>query len=240
MLINKLLNRIYFGSALLGIIWAFSSCDKGLTFEEAPESTYSEVSASRIDVRARELFENKIFAVNWGMWVENYLNTQAIGASGDSWKNSTGATVTLSNGEKVEPGATVTGSIKEESNADAPGGKLFVITAYVKDHAKYKTANKGFLFDGSKFSGDFILDSPTNNRSEYVTLPVRKNEIIVELVLVNVYDCVVEPVNGAPALGKPGDFTNPQRYLVKNIAYRPKGVQQYTRLYEVRVIFYPG
>ncbi|WP_238868488.1 MULTISPECIES: hypothetical protein [Proteiniphilum] len=240
MLINKLLKNLYTGAALLCVVWFLSGCEKGLTFEEAPESTYSQVEASRFDVKARELFENQIYAVNWDKWVENYINTQTIGASNGSWKNGTGAAVTLSNGEVVQPGATVSGSIKEENNAEAPGGKLYVITAYVNDHAKYKTANKGYLFDGSKFTGDFTLANPTNNRSEYVTLPVRKNEIIGELVLVNPYDCIVEPVKGAAELGKPGDFSQPQRYLVKNIAYRPAGVPQYTRLYEVRIVFYPG
>ncbi len=56
----------------------------------------------------------------------------------------------------------------------------------------------------------------------------------------NPWDCIVERIDGATELGKPGDFSKPQRYLVKNIAYLPEGVSQHTRLYEVRVVFYPG
>jgi len=237
---DKILRNIIAGVVLFGSVWMLTGCEKGLVYEEAPESTYSQVAATRFDVRAREVFEDKIYAVNWQQWVDAYLNTQLIGTSDESWTNETGAAVTLSNGETVQPGETVTGSIVEQSDASAPGGTLYVITAYVRDRATYQTANKGFLFDGTKFTGDFELVDPTDNRAERVNLPVRKNEIIGELVLQNVYDCVVERVDGATELGKPGDFSNAQRYLVKNIAYRPEGVPQYTRLYEVRVVFYPG
>lgn len=237
---KKYFRYIYAGTILLCAISLMTNCERGLTFEEAPESTYSVVEATRLDVRSRELFENKIYAVNWGKWVENYINTQEIGNSSGSWTNTTGAAVTLSNGEVIQPGQTVNGSITEENNSDAPDGKLYVITAYVKDRITYATANKGYLFDSSKFSGDFQLVNPTDNRSTNVILPVKKNEIICELVLSNVYDCVVEPLAGAPELGKPNDFSEPHRYLVKNIAYRPSGVKQYTRMYEVRIVFYPG
>ncbi len=241
MILNKLLKKAYAGVIVLsGITLALSSCQGGLTYEDAPESVYSKVGANRLDVRARELFQNKIYAINWNQWVENYLNTQLIGNTGTSWTNNTGVAVTLSNGSIVQPGAKVTGGITQEDNADAPDGKLYVMTVYAQDHATYKTANKGYLFDGSKFTGDFKLGDPiTNNRSETVKLPVRKNEIICEMVLDDAFNCVVERVGDAPALGEPGDFSTPKRYLVKNIAYLPKGVQQYKRLYEVRVVFYP-
>ncbi|MDD4776955.1 MAG: hypothetical protein PHV53_01570 [Fermentimonas sp.] len=239
MLKNKLFKKIYTGATLLSAVWFMSSCEQGLVYEEAPETTYSQVEATRLDVRSRELFENQIYAVNWGQWIENYINTQLIGDTNGSWTNNTGSAVTLSNGQVVQPGEKVTGSITEVSDAAGPDGKVYVMTAYVKDRSTYNTANKGFLFDGSKFTGDFALVNPVDNRSEKVTLPVRKNEIIAEIVLVNPFDCIVEPVNGAPELGKPGDFSEPHRYLVKNIAYLPAGVKQYTRLYEVRIVFYP-
>lgn len=240
MLKNKLIKKLYASTFVLILVVAVTGCERGLVFEEAPEATYSEVTASRIDVRARQLFTNQIYAINWDKWVDNYLNTQLIGASNGSWTNKTGAPVTLSNGVTVAADETVKGGIAEVNDANAPGGKLYVITAYLSDHATYSTPNKGYLFDGSKFNGDFQLINPTNNRSQQVRLPVNKKEVIVELVLVNVYDNVVERVDGAPALGVPGDFTSPRRYLVKNIAYRPAGVEQYTRLYEVRVVFYPN
>lgn len=240
MLKDKLLKKLYAGVTLLSAVWFLSSCEQGLVYEEAPESTYSQVEATRMDVRSRELFENQIYAVNWGQWIDNYINTQFIGDTNGSWTNNTGVAVTLSNGQVVQPGEKVTGSITEVSDPAGPNGKIYVMTAYVKDKATYKTANKGFLFDGTKFTGDFTLVNPVDNRSESVTLPVRENEVIVELVLVNQFDCVVEPQGGAPELGKPGNFSQPYRYLVKNIAYLPAGVSQYTRLYEVRVVFYPG
>ena len=46
--------------------------------------------------------------------------------------------------------------------------------------------------------------------------------------------CYVKSVDGAPELGKPGDFSVPRRYIVENENDRPgKGKRQ--RLYEVRV-----
>lgn len=60
--------------------------------------------------------------------------------------------------------------ITEENNTEAPGGKLYVLNVIAADYATYQTANKGYLFDGSKFSGDFKLENPTNNRSEKVKL----------------------------------------------------------------------
>ena len=73
--------------------------------------------------------------------------------------------------------------------------------------------------------------------AQQVTLPVKQNEVIGELNVSNPYDNVVERIDGAPELGVPADFSKPARYLVKNIAYRPAGVPQVTRLYEVRVTF---
>ena len=133
----------------------------------------------------------------------------------------------------------VEGSETIESDSSAPDGKVYVLNVYAASDVQYSTANKGFLFDGSKFSGDFELVNPVDNRSQYVVLPVRKNEIIGELYLVSYSVCTVEPVGDSPKLGMPGDFTKPRRYLVKNIAHRPAGVEQHQRMYEVRVTFLP-
>jgi hypothetical protein len=105
--------------------------------------------------------------------------------------------------------------------------------------------NKGFLFVGSKFSGNYTFVDPTTTTiagksettAQKVTLPVRQTEVIGELNLTDQYNCVVERVGNAPALGVPADFSEPARYLVKNICYRPAGLPQATRLYEVRVKF---
>lgn len=204
------LNKLYAGIIVLCGMFAFSGCEAGLTYEEAPESYYSEVGVTEFRLQSRELFEDKVYAVNWEQWVENYLDTRQI-----SWECTT----------------------TTESNSDAPGGTLYVLNVKANPRVTYQTPNKGYLFDGSKFSGDFELVDPTDNRSQKVTLPVKQNEVIGEIYLVNSYNCVVERVDNATELGKPGDFSKPQRYLVKNICYRPAGVEQYTRLYEVRVTF---
>jgi len=241
-MINKLLNNICKGVAALCCIGAISSCTAGLTYEEAPESVYSEVGVSKIDIKARELFNDKIYAINWNKWVDNYIDTRLIGSSSSfKWTNRTGAPYTLPDGTVVPAGeeVTVTGSETIESDSNAPDGKVYVVNVYAASDVQYETANKGFLFDGSKFSGDFELVNPVDNRSQNVILPVRKNEIIGEFYLVSYSVCTVEAVDDAPKLGVPGDFSKPCRYLVKNIAHRPAGVKQYQRLYEVRVTFLP-
>ena len=57
---NKLLNKICIGAAVLCSASVISSCTAGLTYEEAPESVYSEVGVSKIELKARELFNDKI------------------------------------------------------------------------------------------------------------------------------------------------------------------------------------
>ena len=52
---NKLLNKICIGAAVLCSASVISSCTAGLTYEEAPESVYSEVGVSKIELKAREL-----------------------------------------------------------------------------------------------------------------------------------------------------------------------------------------
>jgi len=49
------------------------------------------------------------------------------------------------------------------------------------------------------------------------------------------YAARVEPVNGAPTLGTPGDFTKPQQYMVINTTFRPEGAPETRRLYEIQV-----
>ena len=239
---NKLLNKICIGAAVLCSASVISSCTAGLTYEEAPESVYSEVGVSKIELKARELFNDKIYAVNWNKWVDNYIDTRLIGSSDVfTWVNRTGAPYTMPDGKVVAAGESikVEGSETIESDSSAPDGKVYVLNVYAASDVQYSTANKGFLFDGSKFSGDFELVNPVDNRSQYVVLPVRKNEIIGELYLVSYSVCTVEPVGDSPKLGMPGDFTKPRRYLVKNFAHRPAGVEQHQRMYEVRVTFLP-
>lgn len=211
---TKMFNKLYVGLTLLCGL-SFASCEADLTYDEAPESIYSEVGVSGTPfiLKARQLFPNQVWAKNWNKYADNYMNTQQI-----SWET----------------------KVTTESDSSAPGGTLYVINVKANTKATYKTDNKGYLFDGSKFSGSFQLgevDEANPGMSQTVTLPVRQNEVIGELYLIDQYNCVVEAVNGAPALGTPADFTKAQRYLVKNICYRPEGVPQAQRLYEVRVTF---
>lgn len=246
MKIIKVLNKFYQGFGVLCAILAFTSCEAGLVYDEADESQYTQVGISGVTVQARELFENKMYAKNWGdRVVENYINTVTIGSTSNfKYKNTSNGVVTLNDGTQVQPGETVTVSSTrtEESLAEAPNGKLTVFNIYAVDRATYSTPNQGYLFAADLFgNADFELVNPENNRSEKVILPIRKNELVVYINFSSGnYDCEAEPVDGAPELGKPGDFTVAQRYMVKNIANRPAGVPQSKALYEIRITYLPG
>lgn len=248
MKLNRIFNKVFGGAVLLGVTLAFTNCEAGLTYDEAPESQYTKAEVSAVTISARELFQDqKIYAVNWERWVDNYINTTTIGGTADlKYKNTSGNVVTLNDGTKVQPGETVTvkSTRTEEPCEEAPDGKLYVFNVYAVDRATYSTANKGYLFVGSKFSGDFELVNPNNGRAQQVILPIRKNELIGAFTLPSdgtTYDCVVETVGESPRLGQPGDFTKANlRYIVKNIAYRPAGVPQTQKMYEIRITFLPG
>lgn len=237
-----ILNKLCLGLALMGSVMGMTSCTAGLTYEDAPENIYTEVGVSAFNVRARELFEGKIWAVNFNQWTD-YLSTVVIGGSSEiNWTNETGQVYTLADGTSVAPDETVKlrGTMTEEVASDAPDGKIYVLHSYVPSHTTYSTPNRGYLFDASKFSGDFELVNPVDNRSQQVALPIRPAELVVDFTLVDYDACTVEPQDGAPALGVPGDFTQPRRYLVRNSrTHRPDGVEEYRRMYEVRLTFLP-
>lgn len=246
MKLRKFLNNFYKGFGILCASLAFTSCEADLVYEEADESQYTQVGLSAVTIQARELFENKMYAINWGnKVVENYIKTVTIGGTADmKYKNTSNSVVTLNDGTKVQPGETVTVSSTrtEEALESAPNGKVTVIHIYAVDRATYTTPNKGYLFDAKLFSGqDYEFVDAENGRAEKIILPVRKNEVIayVNMSTTN-YDCMVEPVGDAPAMGIPGDFTVSQRYLVKNLANRPAGVPQAMAMYEIRITFLPG
>lgn len=235
----KILNKLY--AVALGAL-LLTGCQTGLEYEEVPESIYNNVNltSAMCNVKARELFQDQIYAINWNKWVDNYISTVTIGnyQNGVDWTNETSASVTVG-GVTVAPGETIhlQNSLTEEALASAPDGTLYVVNLYADSYAVYNTPNKGYLFDASKFSGDFALVNPTDGRSQQVILPVRKNEVIVEMLLSQEYNCKVKPQDGAPALGKPGDFTAPRRYLVVNESRRPDGQPAAQRLYEIRITF---
>lgn len=253
---NNLSKRIFQGLSMLSVALAFTSCEAGLTYEEADESQYTQVGLSAVNIYARELFQDKMYAINWNnKVVENYMQTVTIGTTSDfKYVNTSGSTVTLNNGTKVAPGETVTvKSTKTEEPCDeAPNGKLTVFNIYAVDHAIYNTPGNGYMFAEDLFRGsEFKLleynsdskeyEDATANKTRYVSLPVRKNELIgaVQMSTTN-YDCLVEPVGDSPALGYPADYTKPQRYMVINLSHRPAGVEQHKAMYEIRITFLPG
>ena len=94
------------------------------------------------------------------------------------------------------------------------------------------------MFVESAFSGDPVqpvMVDPVDGKSQSIILPVRQDALVVEFILANDSACRVDPVDGAPKLRTPGNYTLPQQYMVTNYAYRPDGVPQYKRLYEVQV-----
>lgn len=248
MKINSIKNKFLRSATVLLAALAITGCEADLTYEEAPESIYSQVGVTAVTISARELFQDqKIYAVNWNRWVDNYISTVTIGGSAAfTYKNTSSSVVTLNNGTSVAPGAEVTipaSSWKEESCADAPNGKLRVFDIYVVDHATYSTANKGYVFVGDKFNGEYELINPENGRSQQIILPVRKNELIGGLTVETEtnYNKKVEPVGDAPTLGVPQDLTKANlRYLVRNISHRPAGVPEAQAMYELRITFLPG
>ncbi len=248
----KILNKLSLG--VLSLLFA-ASCQSGLEYDEVPESYYSNVgldSRRPCTVKARELFKDQIYAKNWDRWVEGYINTVEIGvpSSGTKeWTNPTNQTVTL-NGVSVAPGEKVTlrCSITTETLASAPDGQLYVVNLYADSKVTYSSPGKTYFFDSSKFSeisnyiGLVNPDADNPNRATQVTMGVRTNDIIVEMNLDGIdtqYNCNVYPQDGAPALGTPGDYTQPRRYLVENIGRRPDGKESAKRLYEIRITFLP-
>ena len=101
MKITNMFNKLCVGLAMICGL-SFTSCEQGLTYEEAPESYYTEVSLGSpyFYLKSRELFPNMIYGVNWKQWAPNYVYTPQI-----SWET----------------------TMAEESSQDAPDGKLYVI-----------------------------------------------------------------------------------------------------------------
>lgn len=219
MKINKILGGV--ALVLATLTTSLTSCQSGLTYDEAPENVYSEVGVSGFNIYARQIFTNQIWGKNYNKWVDN----------------------TLLNSNTLSSGFNIT----QEDDEDAPGGKLYVINVNCAKEARYSTPNGGFFFDKSKFNGNFTLQDyddnakvyvpAAGNQARYIVLPVNKQEVVCELHLVDAFNCYVDRVDGAPALGTPADFSQPVRYLVRNICYRPAGVAEVQRLYEVRVNF---
>lgn len=218
---------------------AVTGCESGLTYDDVPESVYSEVGVQAFNMQGRKLFQDNVYAVNWDKYT-TYISTVLL-SSKQTWENTTGKDYTI-NGTVVKAGESIelTNGMTEEVEASAPEGKVCVLTVYVPSRITYSSPNKSYLFDGSKLSGDFKMIEPdANNRSQQVSFPVDKTQLIGRILPTDYYACSIIPQNGAPALGTPGDFSEPRRYMVVNNSRLPAGVTRYQRLYELRPIFLP-
>ncbi|MDE6179730.1 MAG: hypothetical protein K2G02_01075 [Phocaeicola sp.] len=226
-----------------------ASCNSGIEYNEVPESVYSNVNlgSGLAKIRVRELFNNKVWQVNHndgkGQWLENYLAQTQLSQDyqdGKDYTNNTGSAITIM-GKTLNPGETmyVKNTLEVVDDSNAPDGKKYIAHLFSPTKATYSTPNKGHLFMESAFANEAIkpvfVDEVEKGKSQYIVYPVRQDALVIEFILEDPYACRVERVNGAPALGTPGDYTVPQQYMVINTAFRPKGAPEYRRLYEIRV-----
>ena len=228
---------------------ALSGCQSGLVYDEVPESVYTNVNlgSGLAKVRVRELFTNKIWQGNRndgkGQWLENWLAQTLISESfqnGIDYTNNTGSDVTIM-GKVLKAGETmfVQNTLEVVDDSTAPDGQKYIIHVFSPANVMYTTPNKGHLFVASAFDGDNLhpvfVEEVETGKYRSAIVPVRQDALVVELILEDMYACRVEPVNGAPALGAPADFTQPHQYMVINTAFRPEGAPETRRLYEIQV-----
>lgn len=221
----------------------FASCQSGLVYEEVPESIYNDVNLTTnfCTVQSRHLFENQLYGINWNKYSDGYISTVTIGnyqGDGKTIKNETADPVTILD-KTLQPGESLTikNTMDMVEDASAPEGKLYVLNIYADKAAVYSSPNKGFVFDGSRLTGDFALVNPQNGMAQQVIMPVNPKEVIVALLLSQEYNCKITNIDGAPQLGLPGDYSAPRRYLVTNESRRPDGQPAKERLYEIRLTF---
>lgn len=233
---------------------ALSGCQSGIVWDEVPESIYSELDlgSGLVKNRPRELFTNKVWQINYGQgqWVENFIAQSYLPSfeQGMEYVNNTGSNVTildktLAPGEKM----MVKNSLEVVDDSSAPEGKKYIVHVFSFNKVGYGTPNKGHAFLRSAFDNESVKPYTFIEKIEseaagakgdmyrYIIMPVKHNEMVLELIWENTSSCKAEPINGAPALGTPGDYTKPQQYMVSNIAIRPEGVPEYKRLYEIQV-----
>ena len=227
-----------------------TSCQLGIEREPAPEEYYTDVDLYTSLVYSRYLFTDCVYGKNYGKYT-TYIAQTSLQASSVQWTNNTGADYTVSvNGEPqvIANGQTVTipngtNNISTRDDASAPDGKVYVLTYYLLPKVTYSTANKGFLFDLNKYTGSdhFELVNGEDGKAEKVIGDVNPKQLVISLVPDSYQgtDMTLTPVNGAPALGTPADYSVPRQYMLKNEFYRPDGVPQAQRLYEVQVVMLP-
>lgn len=237
-------------------VTTLSGCQSGIVWDEVPESVYSELDlgVGLVRNRPRELFTNKVWQVNHndgkGQWLENYIARSLLSSFetemeyvNDTESNITILDKTLAPGEKM----MVKNTLEIVDDSSAPEGKKYIAHVFSFDKVGYHTPNKGHAFIQSAFDNETVkpyayfekIESETigakKDMYRYLVMPVKQNEMVLEFIMEDLYACRVDPVNGAPKLGTPGDYTKPQQYMVTNIAFRPDGAPEYKRLYEVQV-----
>lgn len=230
-------------------IAALPGCQSGIVYDEVPESVYTNVNmgSGLVKVRVRELFTNKIWQVNHndgkGQWLENWLAQTLISEgyqNGKDYTNNTGSDVTIM-GKVLKPGETmfVQNTLEIVDDSSAPEGKKYIAHIFSPTKVTYTTPNKGHLFVASAFEGDKLqpefVEEVEEGKYRSAVLPVRQDALVLEFIMEDIYANRVEPLNGAPTLGTPGDYTKPHRYMVINTTYRPEGVPETRRLYEIQV-----
>ena len=250
----KVISKIH--NISVGMLLALSalvatSCESGIEREPAPEEYYTDVDLYTTLVYSRYLFTDCVYGKNYDRYT-SYIAQTPLGPNSVDWTNNTGADYTVSvngeqqtipNGQKVTiPNGTNNMSTRDD--ASAPDGKVYVLTYYLLPKVTYSTANKGFLFDLNKYKGSdkfTLVDGDENGRAEKVIGDVNPKQLVISLIPDSYQgtDMTLTPVNGAPALGVPGDFSQPRQYLLKNEYYRPDGVPQAQRLYEGQVVILP-
>lgn len=248
-LFSKIKN-IYTGLFVMLAAMATTSCQTGLEYDDVPESYYTDVNLSSCWVSSRALFEDCLFAKNYNGGkgeITSAIRQVDFAEDATQWTNNTGSDYTLEDGTVVAPGQKVNiplglYAMTTRDDASAPEGKVYVLTYYIPSTVTYETPNKGYLFIGSKMPQGYTLVNPTDGMSTQATKPVDTKQLVVTM-LASQYNgdaTTFTPLNGAPALGVPGDFSVPRQYLVKNNMRRPKGVAQSQRIYEVHVVVLPA
>ncbi|MFV0583994.1 MAG: DUF5018-related domain-containing protein [Parabacteroides gordonii] len=246
----KIKNLLY--TFILGVT-TLTGCQSALVWDEVPESVYSnlELSGAMVRNRPRELFVKKVWQVNHndgkGQWLDNYLARSVMDAieNGIEYTNNTGAPITILD-KTLSAGETMTVKNTKEivDDSSAPEGKKHIIHVFTLDKVEYITPNKGHLFVQSAFDSESVkpnayFEEVEEGKFRSVIMPVKINEMVLEFILDDQAAGKVEPVNGAPNLGVPGDFTQPRQYILTNTALRPDGAPEYKRLYEIQVHVLP-
>ena len=222
---------------------SITSCTNGIEYEEVPESIQNDVSLKGdklAGVVARELFKGNVYQVAWNKYVDIILENSVGNKyhAGSTFENTTTQSVSIM-GKEVAPGESlfVKNTMVTKYEQGAPEDSVYIVYTFADAKAIYTTPNAGHLFDESTFSTSPAKPTflnPKDGKYQKVVLPTDIKRLVVNLYLNDEMACYVLPVDGAPILGNPADYSKPHRYIVENENDRPgKGRRQ--RLYEIRV-----